>query len=242
MSDFLAGCKTDSQLNIRLMALPSKLKPLSEHEIDGFCYSANHRQEGDILIATHFGIQLLDRNYQMVTRKMTDKVVVTTAVEHNGDIYFLQKDANRCKIEMCLNGCFTKREELLSFEQTGVADMAVSNKYIAFNNSDSKELIIFDLQTKQKESFILSVFPRSLQFLSDSHLLALGEGKLIKYKLENGALTSVWQCDKLRSGNKLCTDSDELIYVSTRNNRRAIYIISPGGKASHQKVRQLTRR
>jgi len=58
------------------------------------------------------------------------------------------------------------------------------------------------------------VFPFDVQFLPDGHLLVAGKDKLINYKIENGKLTTVWTCDGVTYGRRVCTDCNDLIYVS----------------------------
>jgi len=56
------GQNTSRLLNVSLVTVPSSLTFISEHETDGWCLAAHHRQDGDMLIGTSNGIQLLNRD------------------------------------------------------------------------------------------------------------------------------------------------------------------------------------
>jgi len=101
--------------------------------------------------------------------------------------------------------------------------MAVSDKYVVVKNPDTRELIIYDFVSQQTNKS--SCYLRSLQFLPDGCLLGVCEGKLQKYRIENGELVELWTCDDFKNGHSLCTGSDGLIYVSTRSLKK-IYVVS----------------
>ncbi|KAF6033917.1 hypothetical protein EB796_007777 [Bugula neritina] len=103
--------------------------------------------------------------------------------------------------------------------------MAVSDRYVVVNPPDTKELIIYDFITKQTETIHPDVYPFGLHFLPDGHMLGVGEGKLTKYKVENGKLIKVWTCDGVTDRYSVCADSNGLIYVSGQN-LKSLYIIS----------------
>jgi len=219
-------------LNLSLVTVPSSLTFISEHETDGSCYSANHRQDGDILIGTDNGIQLLKQRHHKLTEYSTSEDGVTGVIKALQNVFILHGVGKIEKVDMCLAGDITKRQKLVQLERTSNtgAVMAVSDRHVVVNHPDTKQLIIYDFITKQTETINPDVFPFGLHFLPDGHLLGVGGGKLIKYKIENGKLTKIWTCDDLTNGSKVCSDSNELIYVCTNNNLKTVYIISPLGK------------
>jgi len=147
------------------------------------------------------------------------------------NIFILHRKGDISKVEMCLAGDITKRQQLLQFDRTSNngAVMAVSGRYVVVNHPDARQLIIYDFTTNQTETIHPDVYPVGLHFLPDGYLLGVGRGKLIKYKLENGKLTTLWTCDGVTGGYSVCTDSSGLIYVSALNIKTC-YIISPMGK------------
>ncbi|KAF6034352.1 hypothetical protein EB796_007339 [Bugula neritina] len=225
----LTGQNTSRLLNVSLV--PSSLTFISEHETSGGCYSANHRQDGDILIGTHNGIQLLSRDGNELSEYSTSEKIVSGVIETPQNVFILHREGDISKVEMCLVGDMTKRQQLLQFDRTGdiAAVMAVSDRYVVVKNPDTKQLIIYDFITKQTETIHPDVYPLGLHFLPDGHLLGVGGCKLIKYKVENGKLTTVWTCDDVTEGYSVCADSSGLIYVFA-DNIKTCYFISPMGK------------
>ncbi|KAF6025938.1 hypothetical protein EB796_015750 [Bugula neritina] len=217
-------------LNVGLVTVPSSLIFISEHGTDGYCYSANHRQDGDILIGTHNGIQLLSRDGDELSEYSTSEEVVTGAIETPQNVFILHREADISIVEMCLACDITQKEMLLQFDRTDdvVVVMAVSDRYVVVNPHATKQLIIYDFITKQTETIHPDVYLLGLHFLPDGHLLGAGGGKLIKYKVENGKLTTVWTCDDVTDAYSVCADSVGLIYVSGMN-LKLLYILSPSG-------------
>jgi len=232
-TSYIEGEDTNRLLNISLVTVPSSLRFISEHEThDWWCYSANHRQDGDILIGTRNGIQLLSRNGKELSEYSSSEKQVTGVIETPQNVFILHSKGGIDKVDMCLAGDITKRQQLFQFDRTGdgAAVMVVSEGYVVVNHPDTKQLIIYDFITKQTETTHPDVFPVGLHFLPDGHLLGVGGGKLMKYKVENGELTTVWTCEDVTNGNRVCSDSIGLIYVCTNNNLKTVYIISPEGK------------
>jgi len=227
----LTGQNTSRLLNVSLVTLPSSLKFISEHETDGQCVAAHHRQDGDILIGTANRIQLLSRYSNELSEYSTSVEKVTGVTETPQNVFILHREGDISKVEMCLAGDITKTQQLFQFDRTGngAAVMAVSDKHVVVDHPDTKQLIIYDFITKQTETIHPDVYPRGLHFLPDGHLLGVGRGELIKYKVENGKLTTVWTCDDVTNGYSVCADSDGLIYVFA-DNIKTCYIISPIGK------------
>ncbi|KAF6025942.1 hypothetical protein EB796_015754 [Bugula neritina] len=184
------GQNTSRLLNVSLVTVPSSLTFISEHETDGWCLAAHHRQDGDMLIGTSNGIQLLNRDGNELSE------------------YSTSEEFNRTGL--------------------GAAVSAVSDRYVVASHPDTKQLILYDFITKQTEAIHPDVYPFGLHFLPDGHLLGVGGDRLIKYKVENGKLNTVWTCDGVTDGYSVCTDSDSLIYVSGMS-LKLLYIISPSG-------------
>jgi len=231
-TSYIEGEERSRLLNVSLVTVPCSLTFISEHETVWWCYSANHRQDGDILIGTYDGIQLLSRDGNELSEYSTREEKVSGVIETPQNVFILHLEGDICKVDMCLAGDITKRQQLFQFDRTtrGVAVMAVYGRYVVVKNPDTKQLIIYDFITKQTDTIRPDVLPFGLQFLPDGHLLGVGGGKLIKYKVENGNLTTVWTCDGVTRGYGVCTDSNGLIYVCANNNVKAVYIISPKGK------------
>jgi len=231
-TSYIEGEDTSRLLNISLVTVLSSLTFISEHETDDWCFSVNHRQDGDILIGTYNGIQLLSRDGNELSEYSTSEKIVTGVIETLQNVFILHREGDIDKVDMCLAGNITKKQQLFQFDRTGdgAAVIAVSDRYVVVNHLDTKQLIIYDFITKQTETIHPDVFPFGLHFLPDGHLLGVGGGKLIEYKIENRKLTTVWTCDDVTNSNKVCSDSNELIYVCTNNNLKTVYIISPGGK------------
>jgi len=224
------GQNTSRLLNVSLVTVLSSMTFISEHETSGWCYSANHRQDGDILIGTHNGIQLLSRDGNDLSECSTSEKVVNSVIETPQNVFILHREVDIDKVDMCLTGDITKRQQLFQFDRkgSGAAVMAVSDRYVVVNHLDTKQLIIYNFITKQTETIHPDVYPLGLHFLPDGHLLGVGKGTLMKYKLENGKLTTVWTCDDVTDGYSVCADYNGLIYVSGMG-LKSLYIISPSG-------------
>ncbi|KAF6034666.1 hypothetical protein EB796_007028 [Bugula neritina] len=239
----LTGQNTSRLLNVSLVTLPSSLRFISEHETDGGCYSANHRQDGDILIGTQNGIQLLSRDGNELSEYSTSEKVVTGVIETPQNVFILHREGDISKVEMCLVGDITKRQQLFQFDRTGgiAAVMAVSDRHVVVNHPDTKQLIIYDFITKQTDTTRPDVLTCGIHISPNGHLLVVGEGKLIKYKVENGKLTKIWTCEDVTDGYSVWTDSPDIIYVSGKF-LKSIYIISSSGTAcNNNQLRYLMR-
>jgi len=222
-------------LNASVVAVPSSLEFVSEHKTSGTCYSANNRQDGDILIGTHSGIQLLSRDGNELSEYSTSENVVTGVIGTPQNVFILHRESDIFKVEMCLAGDITKRQQLFQFDKkyNCAAAMAVSDRYVLVTYLDTKQLIIYDFITKQTETIFSDVNVNDLHFLPDGHLLVVDGTKLMKYKIENKKLTTVWTCDGLTEGYSVCAGSNSLIYVFG-NNIKKIYVISSVGKILSQ--------
>ncbi|KAF6022585.1 hypothetical protein EB796_019110 [Bugula neritina] len=228
----ITGEDQNRLLKVSLVTVTSSLEFVSEHETDGQCLAANHRQDGDILIGTLKGIQLLSRDGNELSEYSTTEDGVTGVIRALQNVFILHGVGKIDKVDICLAGDITKRQKLVQLERTSNtgAVMAVSDRHVVASHPDTKQLIIYDFITKQTKTVHPDVYPFGLHFLADGHLLGAGGDKLVKYKIENGKLTTVWTCDDVTDGSKVCSDSNGLIYVSTKHNLKTVYIISPGGK------------
>jgi len=222
-------------LNVSLLTVPSSLKFISERETDDWCYSTSYRQDGDIFIGTGNGVQLLSRDGNKLSEYSASEKDTTGVIETPQNVFILYREGDISKVEMCLAGDITKRQQLFQFDRTSnkVPIVAVSDRYVVVKNPDIyKQLIFYDSITKQTVTIHPDVYLLGLQFLPDGNLLGVSADKLIKYKVENGKLTTVWTCEDVTEGYSVCTDSNGLIYVS-RRRLKLIYVISPSGSV-HQ--------
>ncbi|KAF6017290.1 hypothetical protein EB796_024397 [Bugula neritina] len=119
-TSYIEGEDTNRLLNISLVTVPSSLRFISEHEThDWWCYSANHRQDGDILIGTRNGIQLLSRNGKELSEYSSSEKQVTGVIETPQNVFILHSKGGIDKVDMCLAGDITKRQQLFQFDRTG---------------------------------------------------------------------------------------------------------------------------
>ena len=152
-------------------------------------------------------------------------------LEHHNAIYILHREEDTCGVVVCLPD-LSSSQTLFEFENTGTsaAAMTLSDEYVvAWNPIDKEQLIIYDFITKKQriaQPAILS-YPH---FLSDGYLLTRGASELAKYKLESGELKTVWTCGELPNIRTISGDQDGLIYASTRNSQKSVYIISSEGR------------
>ncbi|KAF6021085.1 hypothetical protein EB796_020607 [Bugula neritina] len=218
-------------LNVSLVTVPSSLTFIFEHNTFGYCYSANHRQDSELLLGTSDGVQLLSRYATRLSKYSTSEKVVNCVIETLQNVFILHRSGDISKVDMCLAGDITKRQQLFQFDRTGnfAPVMAVSYRYVVVNLPDTDQLIIFDLITKQKETIKPVVYLTGLHFLPDGHLLGVGRGALRKYKVGIGKLTPVWTCIHLPYGYSVCADSNGIIYVCA-DSIKTSYIISPMGE------------
>jgi len=207
------------------VTVPSSLTFISEHNTSSSCLATCYRQNGDLLVGTSGGLDVLHRGDDMLSVCSEDVYSVTSVVEHHQNVFILHRAYGTCKVEMCLAGDITKGKELFQFPRTSniIALMTVSDRYVVVSNPDTKELIIYDFTSQQTNKNSCYLF--GLQFLPDGNLLGICKGKLQKYRIENGELVELWICDDFKNGYSLCTDSDGLIYVSTKSLKK-IYVVS----------------
>ena len=154
---------------------------------------------------------------------------VTSVVEYRNTIYVLHRVGDICKVEMCLPD-MKSSYKLFEFKRdsTAAASMTVSDKYIVVCNPDNDfQLIIYDIISKEKKYRQPDVRDKPY-FLPDGQLLVHWVNKIAKYRPSDEELTIIHE--GLKNVLYMCTDEDGLIYVSTLNNQRVIYIISPDGK------------
>jgi len=214
---------------VSLVTIPSSLTFISEHETNGqYSLAACFRQNGDLLVGTSDILYVLHKGGTWLDPCTTNVKTVTSVVEHHHNVIILHREGNISKVEMCLDGGITRRQQLFQFDRNGnlAAVMAVSDRYVLVSNPDIKELIIYDFisqQTNKSSCYLLG-----LQFLPDGCLLGVCGVKLQKCRIENGELVKLWTCNELKGGCSLCTDSHGLIYVTTRSSKN-IYVISSQG-------------
>ena len=219
--------------NIDVVNTPTSLTFISEHPTYAGCCSADYKEDGDLLLGCHDGVRLLRREDMQMIRYNTNVRGVTSAVEHHRDVFILHKDGKTDAVDMCLPGV-TQRNKLFELQLTGnmVSFLAVSERYVVATNPDKDQLLLYDFLTKQTTTLTPGLAPWNVHFLLDGDLLVLSSSQpqtLTRFRIENNQLTKVWTCDDLNFGFHVCTDSDSLIYVSTFNKEKTLYIISPSG-------------
>ena len=158
---------------------------------------------------------------------------VTSVVEYRNNIYILHRVGDICKVEMCLPD-MKSSYKLFEFKRdsTAAATMTVSDKYIVVDNPDNDfQLIIYDIISKEKKYRQPDVRINPY-FLPDGQLLVRWSGdwggRIAKYRPSDEELTIIHE--GLKNVHYMCTDEDGLIYASTMENQRVLYIISPDGK------------
>ncbi|XP_067943848.1 uncharacterized protein [Watersipora subatra] len=140
------------------------------------------------------------------------------------------------KVEILLPS-MSSGETLFEFEKTtnNAADMAVSDQYVVVyrpKDGPDDELIIYNLCSKELKYQPVDVFHR-VTFLENGDLLASSGQRLIKYRIVDGVAVHLWTT-KLQNIIRVCSGPHGLIYGSTQNNTKSIYIISPSGEKLHE--------
>jgi len=132
--------------NVSLVKVPILLTFLSEHKTEGQCMAAHHRQDGNILVGTENGIQLLSRDGNEMSEYSASEKRVSGVIETPQNIFILHREGDISKVDMCLAGDMTKRQQLFQFDRTEsvVAVTAVSERYVVGKNPDTKQLIIYN--------------------------------------------------------------------------------------------------
>jgi len=195
--------------------------------------AACYRQNGDLLVGTSNGLDVLHKGEDKLIVCSTDMKIVTSVIEHHQNLIILYNVNNTDMIEMCLAGDITKRKKLFYLHRTSytAAIMTVSDRYVVVKNPDAKQLTIYDFTSQQKEKKY-SVDALNLQLLPGACLLGVCKEKLQKFKIENGQLVELWTCNDITDGYRLCTDSNGFIYVTTRLLKK-IYVVSSQGAANN---------
>lgn len=205
-----------------------------EHDVGGWCYSVCHRENGDLLLGCVDGVWLLRDDDKTLSKGDLACEKVYAVKEHHKSIYILHKTRQKCKVGMCLPS-LKQMETLFEFSYGSryVADMAVSDDYVvAYAPEESDPQLLFYNFITQQTTITQIATSRFPHFLPDGQLLLAGKNELIKYIIEEGQLkTPVWTCKPLPNLNKVCADSNGLIYATTHNGEKSIYIISPQGTA-----------
>ena len=201
----------------------------STDKLGEFCYSAYHRADGNILLGCGDGVKLFNKETMSVTTYDTVFKQVTSVVEYRNNIYVLHRVGDIDKVEMCLPD-MKSSYKLFEFKRDSApaASMTVSDKYIVVCNPDNGWwLIIYDIISKEKKYRQPDVRAHPY-FLPDGQLLVIMADRIAKYRPSDEELTIIHE--GLKKVQHICTDEDGLIYVSTRENQRVLYIISPDGK------------
>ena len=214
------------------LRLPTSRTLDTVHKMKSGCWAVHHRENGDVLLGCEDGLWILDRADMTLKKSEVTEATVTSVVEHRNIIYMLTVSENEKgqfigEVMMCLSD-MRESQKLFEFKVLKAAFISVSDRYIVvYNFSESvHQQIIYDFNSKQCKTTQIDS-PYLPHFLSDGHLLTVAprEDKLTKYKIEDGEMTSKWTCEGLDNAFAACSDSNGLIYVSTSDDTKTIYII-----------------
>ncbi|XP_067943847.1 uncharacterized protein [Watersipora subatra] len=222
--------------NIELVRLPTTLTFSSEHSTKGWCYSTCHRANGDIPIGCTDGVKIMDKTTMKISPYDLPYKTANAVIEHRHGVYILHKHGTTYKVEILLPS-MSSGETLFESENTTnyAAHMAVSDQYVVAyrpNDGTDGELIIYNLCSKELKYQPVDVH-HFVTFLENGNLLAASGQRLIKYRIVDGVAVHLWTTE-LQNINSVCSGPHGLIYGSTQNNTKSIYIISPSGEKLHE--------
>ena len=86
--------------NIDLVNTPTSLTFISEHPTGSSCYSADYREDGDLLLGSQDGVRLLRREDMQMIRYDTNVSEVTSVVEHHRNVFILHGVKKTDTVEM----------------------------------------------------------------------------------------------------------------------------------------------
>ncbi|XP_067941718.1 uncharacterized protein [Watersipora subatra] len=216
----------------KLVATPTSLTFISEHSTNSGCYSAAYAGNDKLFLGCGDGVKCLNKGASEEI-KLTARVInllVTSVRVYNNIVYILHDNGNERTVYQCLSEV-SKREKLFSFNYLGKAasEAAVGKDYIVAINPDEGKLVLYNFTTKLTMILTPSIRPFDLHFLPDGDLLTLSvsSNNLIRCRIEDDQLTTIWTCEGLDEACTVTSDIDGFIYVSSRI--KTIYIISPEG-------------
>ncbi|XP_067941719.1 uncharacterized protein [Watersipora subatra] len=220
----------------KLAATPTSLTLMSEHSTNSVCCSAAYMGNEKLLLACSVGVKYLNKGssevIELPPREVTQ--IITSVQINSNNIYILECSRdNKSVMEITVYQCLSnvsQKEKLFSFKSKEISLAAVSKDYLVATKRDEKKLVVYDLFTKSTRFLTPTFWPFDLHFLSDGDLLALSTNSdtLIRYRIEDDQLITIWTCEGLLDPRTVTSDGDGFIYASSR--RKTIYIISPEGE------------
>ena len=209
---------------------PTSIIFKSEVKTNDWAYSAHHRADGDILVGTGKGVQLYRYREMSLKTISTSTMYVHAVVEYKNTFCVLYRKRSANVVDM-YSPDMTFIRKVLEYprgsDDSSVAAMAVSDRYIVVNKPQTNQLLVHDFFSGAVRSFPTTYNTLGLHFYEDD-LLTVGRGYLTKHKISDGHLREVWSYDGFTKGYSLCTDGQGLIYIATWG-RQHVYIASKQG-------------
>ena len=221
--------------NADLIKIPNSLILVSTHNVASGCYSACHRDDGNILLGCKDGVKILNPITMEIIRCDLSYKKVYAVVEHSHSVYLLHQEDNDCRVELCFSN-LQVRQTLFDFRFSGncTPEMAVSDRHVVIYNAhgstSKKKLLIYSFCYRQTKTIQVAT-AHSPCLLPDGHLLAAANYQLVKYNIEDSKLTTIWTCEGLKNISRVCTDAHGFIFACAYASVKTIYIISPAGKS-----------
>ena len=213
----------------KLAPTPTTLTFLSEHSTSSRCYSAAYKGSNELYLGCNDGIRVLNRESTEIISSIILRV--TSVQVCNNSIYVLDSNGDERTVYQCLSD-MSQREKLFSFNYLGntASFIAVSKDYIVASEPVKDELVLYNFSTRSTTLLTPAMPLFDMHFLPDGQLLVVSvkQDALIRYKIENDQLITIWTCGGLEAASRVTSDVDGFIYVSTYK-RKVIYIISPQG-------------
>ncbi|XP_067943299.1 uncharacterized protein [Watersipora subatra] len=215
----------------KLASAPTSLTFLSEHSTSDECYSAAYKGNGVLYLGCEDGIRVLNKKSTEIIKSSISFSVTSVQVCNNSP-YVLGWNGDEKTVYQCLSDV-SQREKLFSFNYLGntASYISVSKDYIVASEPVEEKLVLYNFTTRSTTLLTPDVLPTNVYFLPDGQLLVVSkrQATLIRCKIENDQLITIWTCGGLEGARRITSDVDGFIYVTTYE-RKVIYIISPQGE------------
>lgn len=213
--------------------IPTALEYITSYSTGSCCYSASYKCNGDILLGTAAGLNVLNRESGKILRYDTQHERVTSFQATPKNNFILHRKGNTCKIDICLADNVKMSHTLFEFDRlsTFAAHLGFSDKNIVVKHPDTTKIIIYNFETKLTQTIRPEIELLKVHLLPDDDLLATTkfEDSLIRYGRRDKGVKEIWRCDGLTNSNSICSDASGLLYTRT-DHGQTIHVISPGGK------------
>ncbi|XP_067941924.1 uncharacterized protein [Watersipora subatra] len=214
----------------KLAPSPTSLTFLSEHSTTDRCYSAVYKESNELYLGCSDGVRVLNKESTEIKSLIT--LCITSVQVCNNNAYVLGWNDDERTVYQCLSN-LSQKEKLFSFNYLGntASVIAVSKDYIVASEPVKEKLVLYNFSTRSTTLLTPAVSPINMHFLPDGQLLvvSLRQDTLIRCKLENDQLITIWTCKDLVGARGVTSDIDGFIYVTTFK-KKIIYIISPQGE------------